>query len=184
METKATMKLAVLKAPYLVVASLARQHPPMIMTSGRSSSTHLMASSSSSSTPSPAFLPVFPVWIRLKGYATYECRQHVTSQVADSISTSGGFLSRFNLLSDMITVMTLEDVQPNRLAAFQQELQQIEGFRLDTESIHLLEQCQALVQLEERDRTTTLPSAVSCNLQISWLNAPGTLRQEIPAVDG
>jgi hypothetical protein len=180
----AKMYIVPLKAPYLLIASLARRRVPSMIVSTPISSTRLMASSAASS-QEPV---VFPVWLRLQGIAPFAERQRVTSQVGESISVSGGFLSRFNMLSDMVTVMTLEDVQPAYIGSFQQSLQKIDGFRLDAESIHRLENCQTLLQQVAENSTkqdvVRIPPAVYCNLQICWVGAPGKLRQEIPAVDG
>jgi hypothetical protein len=159
------------RAPFLLLASLARQQ----RLSGWSSDRRLMASPAASQEPQ-----IFPVWLRLKGMAPFADRQRVTTEVADSISISGGFLSRSNILSDMVTVMTLEDVQPHRIGRFEQKLHDIKGFRLDGPSTELLQHCQQLL-LEQDTETKEIPPSVYCNLQITWVDAPGELRQEIPA---
>ncbi|CAB9511319.1 expressed unknown protein [Seminavis robusta] len=159
------------KAPLFLMASIAR-HPSSMLAAP---STKLMMSTSAAAQPQPA---VFPFWLRLKGMAQFEDRQRVTSEVADSISSSGGFLSRANILSDMVTVMTMEDVEPDRIGRFQQRMGDVEGFRLDDESTALLDSCQLLLREKEDIK---IPPSVFANLQISWLNAPGNLRQEIVA---
>ncbi|KAL3906032.1 MAG: hypothetical protein SGARI_004185, partial [Bacillariaceae sp.] len=58
----------------------------------------------------------FPIWLRLKGMAPITDRHRVTTEVADAISVTGGFLSRSYILSDLVTVMTMEDVEPAKLA--------------------------------------------------------------------
>ncbi|CAB9529826.1 expressed unknown protein [Seminavis robusta] len=159
------------KAPLFLMASIAR-HPSSMLAAP---STKLMMSTRAATQPQTT---VFPFWLRLKGMAQFEDRQRVTSEVADSISASGGFLSRANILSDMVTVMTMEDAEPDRIGRFQQRMGDVEGFRLDDESTALLENCQMLLKENEDIK---IPPSVFANLQISWLNAPGNLRQDIVA---
>jgi hypothetical protein len=131
----------------------------------------------------PSTTPVaFPRWLRLKGVGDFEHRHRVTSEVADSISASGGFLAQSNILSDMITVMTLEDVEPAKLQDFENRITDVHHFRLDPKSLELLQECQGMLLPLEEDTGAKIPTTVSCNLQVSWVGAPGDLRQVIPAV--
>lgn len=121
----------------------------------------------------------FPRWIRLKASADVAERQELTALVADAISASGGFLSQTNTLSDMVTVFVLEDVDPEKLQAFQNRLDSI--VRLDPTSRAILGECQALLN-RSRQEQQSIPDTTMAVLQLNWKNASGTLRQEIPMV--
>lgn len=167
------MYVPALKTPLLFVASLGRHRPSILP----ATLTRLFASTAPYQHDQEV---VFPGWLRLKGLAPFEDRQRITSQVADSISSSGGFLSMSNMLSDMVTVMTLEDVEPDQIGAFQRRLGEIENFRLDAASLEQLRGCQTLLN-ENEYSNIKIPPSVFCNLQVSWIGAPGRLRQDIPA---
>ena len=169
------MHLATKQLPILFASSLSPQRHHAHIHFGPSSRSARFSTNQPSSSHDPIH---FPFWIRLKGMSNFENRQRVTTEVADSISASGGFLTNSNILSDLVTVMTMEDVDPHRVGQLQDKLQQIEGFRLNAESEKSLEDCQTLLQSHE---TVRIPPSVYCNLQITWLNAPGKLRQEIVA---
>lgn len=120
----------------------------------------------------------FPMWLRLRGIGDFDKRQEITSQVSDAVALSGGFISRSNLLSDMVTVLLLEDVVPQRLDAFRASLKQIQGFRLDHDSAELLNECQKQI---DADNEKEIPKAVYVDFQLNWKGAPGSLTHEIPA---
>lgn len=111
--------------------------------------------------------------------ASVTLRHEVTSHVSDCINSSGGFLMHSNLLSDMVTVMTMEDVDPYRISNFVHCLSHVNGFHLDENSQQLLHQCVQAVQ--QHDTKTKIPPVVYANLQITWLGAQGKIRQHIVA---
>jgi hypothetical protein len=129
----------------------------------------------------PAAKP-FPRWLRLRGIADYSVRYDTTTKVADAISSSsGGFLSDLHMSSDMVTIMKLEDVEPNRLPVFRTTLRHIDGLTLDSKSIELLDQCCQRLERSCYETVPPVPEAVMATMQLNWRGAPGTLKHQIPA---
>ena len=85
------------------------------------------------------------------------------------------------MLSDMVTVMTMEDVEPNRLVnTFVPRVNEcVPEFQWTKDSLQIIQEYEEL--LSEDDTVGIPPMGVFCNLQITWRDAPGTLRQTIVA---
>ena len=131
----------------------------------------------------------FPRWLRLEIIIPVSQRQEATSLVADIINhKSGGYLSQCNMLSDMVTSILIEDLQPTKLFEFIETLQNsIPNIHLTTQTLSNLQQCQvALLQHEQQqsDPKMVLPDTVMSILRITWKDATGTLKQNIPSVPG
>lgn len=129
------------------------------------------------STGSPALLPR---WLRLSATAPVTNRYEMTMMVADLINhESGGFVSNTNLLSDMITVMLIEDIVPEKIPLLRDSLLRVDGFHLSRESIRQLDMCCSSIL--DSSSSSTLPSSVAGVFQINWKGAEGKIRHEIPA---
>lgn len=85
------------------------------------------------------------------------------------------------MLSDMVTTMMMEDVEPKRLPEFRTTLQHIDGLVLDSKSIELLDQCCQRVAERSDGDDEPVPEAVRAILQLNWRDAPGSLKQQILA---
>ncbi|KAL7521804.1 hypothetical protein ACHAWX_006494 [Stephanocyclus meneghinianus] len=121
-----------------------------------------------------------PRWLRLSATAPVANRFEITMKVADLINhESGGFVSNSNLLSDMVTVMLMEDIVPEKLPLLRDSLLRFDGLNLSSESIRQLDMCCSSVL--DSSSSSTLHSSVSGVFQINWKGAEGKIRHEIPA---
>ena len=137
----------------------------------------------------PAVVAVdFPRWLRLELIVPVSLRQEVTSLVADAInSKSGGYLSQCNMLSDMATSILIEDLEPTKLFKFIEYLQDsIPDMKFTQETISNLHECeQALSDSSASPSSNSpLPDTVMSILRLTWKDATGTLKQDIPSVPG
>lgn len=131
---------------------------------------------SSKSIPAPSF----PPWLRMRVLADFSQRQATTTHVSEAISRSGGFLSNANMLSDMVTSMLIEDIEPLRLDQFRESLERIDGLTLTNTTKDLFDSCHEQVK-DAQQMEVSLPEPVAGMLQITWRNAPGKLQQTIVA---
>ncbi|KAL3782688.1 hypothetical protein HJC23_002588 [Cyclotella cryptica] len=100
-------------------------------------------------------------------------------KVADLINhESGGFISSSNLLSDMITVMLMEDVIPEKIPLLRDSLLRLDGLLLSRESMRQLDMFSSDI---DSSSSSTFHSCVSGVFQINWKGAEGKIRHEIPA---
>ena len=93
-------------------------------------------------------------------------------------------MSQANLLSDMATAIVMEDLDPQRIPAFWDALQNLhDDLEWTHASMDQFETCCDILQQTQMDEDDhpQLPAAVAGVLQLTWKGAEGKLRHEIPA---
>lgn len=133
----------------------------------------------------------FPRRLHLTGYANVSQRLAVTMAVAEVLNkqsnTGDGFISHSNLLSDLATVLIVEDMDTTKLDNLLHALQSINGLTLAPATSELLKECSRFVANSSSDNSLTtspsitIPSTVTGVIQLLWKNAQGKLTHEIPA---
>ena len=125
-----------------------------------------------------ANLPPFPRWLRLAACAPVSLRHELTTNVADKINNkSGGFVSNANLLSDMVTAILIEDIDPKKIPEFVHSLEELKSLEWNDSSKEQLALCQQLLSASGGN----VPPTIAGVLQLTWRGAEGKLRHEIPA---
>lgn len=126
----------------------------------------------------PNDLPSFPRWLRLAAFAPVSQRHDLTTKVADKINNkSGGFVSNASLLSDMVTAILMEDIEPDKITHFWNSLEELDTLEWSESSKEQVELCQQLLS----DSSSKVPQTIAGVLQLTWRGAEGKLRHEIPA---
>ena len=87
----------------------------------------------------------FPNWLHLKAFAPYKQRLETTDRIANSVSKSGRYLTHSTLLSDTMTTLVLEDVDPHHLEKFIRAIEQIDGLVFEDMSHAQLGKCFEMV---------------------------------------
>jgi len=134
--------------------------------------TRLFAKVSSSDTTDR---PPFPLWLKLAAFAPVSHRRDLTVEVADRINDkSGGFVSDANLLSDMVTSILVEDIEPKKIPDFWLSLKELDMQWTDA-SKEQLELCQQLLS-----ESGNVPPEIQGLVQLTWQGAEGKLKHQIP----
>ncbi|CAJ1951720.1 unnamed protein product [Cylindrotheca closterium] len=163
--------------PRISLSCIAFAWQPSLKNVTPSGTTRLFSEVSSDSDTTTNLPPQFPRWLRLAAIAPISQRHDMTTKVADLINNkSGGFVSNANLLSDMVTAILIEDMEPQKIPNFWLSLKELD-LEWTNASKDQLELCEQLLA----SASDGVPPQIHGVLQLTWRGAHGKLRHEIPA---
>ena len=123
----------------------------------------------------------FPSWLHLKAYAPYKNRMETTDRIANSISKSGGYLTHGTLLSDMVTTLVMEDVDPQHLQNFVRAMDEIDGLVFEKATHEQLDRCLQMVNEVNEDIKIKSSHITNFQQSVHDIERDGLISDDEPA---